>query len=144
MVSSLLQLICCLSSIAPILASINNDDTHMSILGDPGLKFKPYGPRIMLEGWNFCNRAGPSFAGDPVLPSPRYADCIVNNNDNIYNNNSNNCTFGPLKDNCVSIQLNNLTYNNATNMNGTINVDDFAVYKEQMLGDACQTHQLEG
>ena len=45
-------------------------NSHASILGDPGLQFKPDGPRIMIEGWNFCNRAGPSFAGDPILPSP--------------------------------------------------------------------------
>ena len=91
---------------------INKEKTpHVSILGDPGLKFKPYGPRIMLEGWNFCNRAGPAFEGDPILPSPRYADCIVDNNhhNGNMNNNSHNCTFGPYQDNCVSLKLNNLT-----------------------------------
>lgn len=28
-------------------------------------------PTVAVEGWNFCNRAGPD-----AKPSPRYADCL--------------------------------------------------------------------
>lgn len=42
--------------------------THRPLLGDPGMTFPL--PRVEVEGWNFCNRAGPH-----ADPSPRYADC---------------------------------------------------------------------
>ena len=46
-----------------------------SILGDSGMKSESL--RVALEGWNFCNRAGPveSWSGGVVPPSLRYADC---------------------------------------------------------------------
>jgi hypothetical protein len=34
---------------------------YVSILGDP-LMASPY-PRVMLEGWNFCNMAGDNCSG---------------------------------------------------------------------------------
>ena len=80
----------------------------------------------MLEAWNFCNRAGPPFTGDPSLPSPRYADCVGNRFDTI------NCTFGPNEDNCISMELNNAAPND------TSQDDAFAVNKEGELGSKCQ------
>eukprot|EP01084_Bolivina_argentea_P155356 270733_1 len=99
----------------------------ISILGDPQLRFAPNGPRIMIEAWNFCNRAGPSFPGDPPLPSPRYADCV--------NTKANNCTYGSNNNNCITPQLNNAQTKNPSN--GT-EEDFFTINKEANLGSKCQ------
>eukprot|EP01060_Flectonema_neradi_P027874 TRINITY_DN37517_c0_g1_i1.p1 TRINITY_DN37517_c0_g1~~TRINITY_DN37517_c0_g1_i1.p1 ORF type:complete len:428 (+),score=51.57 TRINITY_DN37517_c0_g1_i1:39-1322(+) len=45
----------------------------VSILADPSMTEK--GARVMVEGWNFCNYAGPWMG---QKPAPRWADCMVN------------------------------------------------------------------
>jgi hypothetical protein len=42
--------------------------TMVSVCGDPGLKLPP---KILLEGWNFCNRCGRA-----CTEAPRWADCV--------------------------------------------------------------------
>jgi len=40
----------------------------VSVCGDPGMRAPP---KVLLEGWNFCNRAGRSCS-----VAPRWADCV--------------------------------------------------------------------
>lgn len=42
--------------------------TFVSVCGDPGMTLPP---KILLEGWNFCNRCGRSCS-----EAPRWADCV--------------------------------------------------------------------
>lgn len=42
--------------------------TFVSVCGDPGMLLPP---KILLEGWNFCNRCGRACS-----VSPRWADCV--------------------------------------------------------------------
>ena len=42
--------------------------TMVSVCGDPGMLLPP---KVLLEGWNFCNRAGRACS-----ESPRWADCV--------------------------------------------------------------------
>ena len=44
----------------------------VSVSGDPGMRSAQ--PRLLLEGWNFCNRCGRSCE---ILP--RWADCVAAN-----------------------------------------------------------------
>ena len=50
-------------------ASAAREAKFVSVLGDPGMRSLK--PRFLLEGWNFCNRAGRA-----CQISPRWADCI--------------------------------------------------------------------
>ena len=43
----------------------------VSVCGDPGMTLPP---KILLEGWNFCNRAGRACS-----VAPRWADCVAPN-----------------------------------------------------------------
>ena len=43
----------------------------VTVCGDPGMTLPP---KILLEGWNFCNRAGRACS-----TSPRWADCVAPN-----------------------------------------------------------------
>lgn len=60
------------------------DEAYVSALGDPGMRSDRV--RVLVEGWNFCNRAGnlsiPVMAANrtngavsSVSGSPRWADC---------------------------------------------------------------------
>ena len=50
-----------------ILAASLADGVMVSVCGDPGMKLPP---KVLLEGWNFCNRAGRACS-----VAPRWADC---------------------------------------------------------------------
>lgn len=50
----------CVSSLAP--------PTFVSVCGDPGMLLPP---KVLLEGWNFCNRCGRA-----CTVAPRWADCV--------------------------------------------------------------------
>ena len=47
----------------------NQDPTFVSVCGDPAMS-QPE-PRVLLEGWNFCNRCGRA-----CTVAPRWADCV--------------------------------------------------------------------
>lgn len=49
-------------------AAAAGNATMVSICGDPGMLLPP---KILLEGWNFCNRCGRA-----CTESPRWADCV--------------------------------------------------------------------
>jgi hypothetical protein len=85
--------------------------TMVSVCGDPGMKLPP---KILLEGWNFCNRAGRS-----CNVAPRWADCI-----------------GPdgvervtPADNAAGLPL---------NQQGQAECDSFTEEKERTLGHLCE------
>ncbi len=42
------------------------------VLGDSGMKSQKV--RVVMEGWNFCNRVGEEDS-PPQSPSPRWVDC---------------------------------------------------------------------
>lgn len=53
----------------PSAAAADPGASFVSVCGDPGMR--QVGPRVLLEGWNFCNRCGRA-----CTVAPRWADCI--------------------------------------------------------------------
>jgi hypothetical protein len=82
---------------------------------------------IAIEGWNFCNRAGPD-----ADPSPRYADCLDRTSPG----------SGP-NGNRVRVSDNQLTPPQPIPGTGTLDTttdkDLYAEEKERYLGDLCHT-----
>jgi hypothetical protein len=85
---------------------------------------------IAIEGWNFCNRAGPD-----ADPSPRYADCLDRTSPG----------SGP-NGNRVRVSDNQLTPPQPIPGTGTLDTttdkDLYAEEKERYLGDLCHTKSL--
>ena len=94
-----------------VLGSYAGSTTMVSVCGDPGMKLPP---KILLEGWNFCNRAGRACS-----VAPRWADCIgPDGNERV-----------TPADNAAGLPL---------NQQGQAECDSFTEEKERTLGTLCE------
>lgn len=90
----------------------------VSALPDP--RMQAPNPAVLIEGWNFCNRAGSgAVPGLNLQPSPRYADCVAAN----------------------GTQLVSAADNAAFNLT---DADDYAVAKHIRLADLCTIDRAQG